>query len=116
MVFRGKVCFEILCFDICFEETFTLGSSVAAAVTPVASARGGAGRASSTDPPTCARAAAPTRGCVAAPATDAALPVVPPLGQLVWSQERAPLDLLLQRFEGAPLTPPETVRGHAARR
>ena len=35
-------------------------------------------------------------------------------GQLTWSQDRAPLDLLLQRFEGAPLDQPETVTASGA--
>lgn len=49
------------------------------------------------------------RWVTVAPATDAVLPVVSSLGQAAWSQHRAPLDLLLQRFEGAPLTVAETV-------
>jgi hypothetical protein len=43
------------------------------------------------------------------PATDTALPVISPLGQALWTQQRAPLDLLLQRCEGAPMSRPETV-------
>ncbi|HSP36150.1 MAG TPA: DUF6603 domain-containing protein [Frankiaceae bacterium] len=108
VVFHGKVCFEILWFDICFEHTFTLGSSSPPAVTPVASAV--AELASELDDP----ANVQTSGDIdprvtVTPATDAALPVVSPLSQAAWHQERAPLDLLLQRFEGAPLAHPETV-------
>ena len=41
-------------------------------------------------------------------------PVLPPGGQLTWVQKRAPLDLLLQRFENAPLATPETVHATGA--
>ena len=33
-----------------------------------------------------------------------------PVGQLVWSQRRAPLDLLLDKLDGAPVVRPETIR------
>ncbi|MET9023768.1 DUF6603 domain-containing protein [Actinopolymorpha sp. NPDC004070] len=108
VVFRGKVCFEILWFDICFEETFRLGSSVPPAVTPVASAV--AELAGELAEPGNIHAVGGTDTRVTVePATDTSLPVVSPLGQAAWSQERAPLDLLLQRFEGAPLIRPESV-------
>jgi hypothetical protein len=38
VVLRGRVCIELLFFDICFSDTFTLGSADPPAVTPVASA------------------------------------------------------------------------------
>jgi hypothetical protein len=108
VVFRGKVCFEILWFDICFEETFTLGSSVPPAVTPVASALAELVE-ELTDPANVTALGGTDARVTIEPATNAALPVVPPLGQAAWTQTRAPLDLLLQRFEGAPLARPETV-------
>lgn len=109
VVFRGKVCFEILWFDICFEETFKLGSSVPPAVTPVASAV--AELAGELEEPGNLRAIGGTdERVVVEPAKDTSLPVVSPLGQAAWTQELAPLDLLLQRFGGAPLTRAETVR------
>jgi hypothetical protein len=40
--------------------------------------------------------------------------VLPPTGQLVWRQRRGPLDLLLERFEGAPLVRAETVVANSA--
>ncbi|WP_432513060.1 DUF6603 domain-containing protein [Kineococcus sp. SYSU DK001] len=108
VVFRGRVCFEILWFDICFEETITLGSSSPPAVTPVASAL--AELLGELEDPRNVRAVdAVDRWVVVEPADGASLPVVSPLGQAVWSQERAPLGLLLQRFEGAPLLQAETV-------
>lgn len=109
VVFRGKVCFEILWWEICFEETFSLGSSTPPAVTPVPSAV--AELAAELDRPANLRAVGGVDPRVAlSPASDAALPIISPLGQAVWTQQLAPLELLLQRFGGAPLTRPETVR------
>ncbi len=108
VVFHGKVCFEILWVDICFEETFTLGSSTPPAVTPIASAVAEL-TAELEDPANVRASAAADPRVTVDLASDTVLPVVSPLGQAVWSQERAPLDLLLQRFEGAPLSRPETV-------
>jgi hypothetical protein len=108
VVFRGRVCFEILWCDICFEETFTLGSSTPPAVKPVASALHEL-TTELEDPANIRAEGGIDRWVTVAPAADAALPVVSSLGQAVWSQHRAPLDLLLQRFEGAPLAVAETV-------
>jgi hypothetical protein len=108
VVFHGKVSYEILFFEISFEETFTLGSSTPPAVTPVPSAvdviagelvvPANVSSTGATDPRVAVE-----------PPVGTALPVVSPLGQALWRQDKAPLDLLLQRFEGAPLTTPETV-------
>jgi hypothetical protein len=108
VVFHGRVCFEILWFDICFEETFTLGSSSPPAVTPVPSAVAELAT-ELTDPENVRSSGGTDARVVVEAAQDASLPVVSPLGQALWSQRRAPLDLLLQRFEGAPLTTAETV-------
>jgi hypothetical protein len=109
VVFRGKVCIELLFFDICFEETFTLGSLLGPVVTAIASAVAEL-LAELVDPANLRAAGAADPFVAVAPAeAGTSLPVVSPVGQLAWSQERAPLDLLLQRFEGAPLNSPETV-------
>lgn len=106
---HGKVCFEILFFDICWEETFTLGSSGRPAVTPVASAVAELAQDLG-DPRNLASSGGDDPRVALAPEPSGlAVPVVRPLGQLAWSQERAPLDLLLERFQGAPLARPETV-------
>jgi hypothetical protein len=109
VVFRARVSFDILFCTISFSHTFRLGSTVPATLSPVDSAlsillveldqldnlrAGGAADAS------VILAAPPSSGP----------PVVPPVGQLVWSQRRAPLDLLLEKLDGAPVTRPETVR------
>ncbi|MFI7494380.1 DUF6603 domain-containing protein [Kocuria sp. M4R2S49] len=108
IVFHGRVCFEVLWFDICFEETFTLGSPSPPAVTPVPSALVELVRELE-DPGNVRPVDAVDPWVVVEPAQGASLPVISPLGQAVWSQERAPLRLLLQRFEGAPLSQSETV-------
>jgi hypothetical protein len=114
VTFRGKLCIEILWFDICWSDTFTFGSSATPAVTPVASAVGELlGELS--DPINLTAGDADDRHVVLNPAPGGlALPVVRPGAQLTWSQDRAPLDLLLQRFEGAPLSQPETVTASGA--
>jgi hypothetical protein len=110
VIFRGKVCIEILFFDICFEETFTLGSSHPPTVTPVPSAV--AALAGELDEPANLRVSETVDRYVAVrpPPADLGPPVVSPLGQLVWVQQRAPLNLLLQRIGGAPLDAPELVQ------
>jgi hypothetical protein len=109
VVLRGKVCIELLFFDICFSDTFTLGSADPPAVTPVGSAVDALAaeldRASNVrtgdavDRYVAVRPAPPNLG----------LPLVSPLGQLAWVQRLAPLGLLLQRIGGAPLAAAETV-------
>jgi hypothetical protein len=39
----------------------------------------------------------------------AAKPVLAPMGQLVWRQKRAPLDVTLERFEGVSLSSPQAI-------
>jgi hypothetical protein len=114
VVLQAKVCIELLFFDICFSDTFTLGSSTPPAVTTVASAldamvaeleRPGNFSASQTNDPY----------VVLRPPPQAGGPVVvSPLGQLVWVQRRAPIGLLLQRIGGAPLAAPATIDATSA--
>jgi hypothetical protein len=109
VTFYGRACFEILFFDCCWSDTFTFGSSAEPVVIPVPSAvielakeledvvnlrtEGG-------DDPFVVLAPDPS---------GLPLPILRPSGQLIWTQHRAPLDLLLTRFEGAPLVQAETV-------
>jgi hypothetical protein len=114
VTFHGKACIELLFFDVCASATFTLGSDAPPAVTPVPSAfemlatelRDPANlRAASDDPLVALRP--PPRPAAGAP------PVLPPTG-VVWQQARAPLGLLLERFEGTPLRRPETITATSA--
>ena len=109
VIMRGKVCVELLFFDICFEETFRLGSDNPPAVTSVASAV--AALLEELDRSDNLRASETVDRYVAVrpPPTGLAQPLVSPVGQLVWAQNRAPLGLLLERIGGAPLGAPETV-------
>lgn len=107
VTFSGKACIEILFFDVCASATFTIGSDAPAVVAVVASAV--AELAAALRVPDSLRA-----GGTDAQVTLGQLPatVLPPVG-LVWSQERAPLGLLIERFEGNPLARPETVTARA---
>ena len=95
--------------DICWNGTFTLGSSVPPPVHPVTSALPVLGdELRATREPLRHGRRRPVRRGGAAPRHRAA-DAWSPLGQLAWTQKRAPLGLLLQRFEGAPLEQHETV-------
>lgn len=109
VILRGKVCIELLFFDICFEETFRIGSANPPAVTSVASAV--AALLEELDRPANLHASETVDRWVAVrpSPTDLAQPLVSPVGQLVWAQSRAPLGLLLQRIGGAPLAAAELV-------
>jgi hypothetical protein len=108
VVLHGRVSIEILFFEITFDETITLGSSTPPAVTPIASAVAELA-IELADPANVKSSGATDPRVSIAPATNTSLPVVSPFGQAIWSQKRAPLDLLLQRFEDSPLVLPETV-------
>ena len=97
VIFRGKVSFDILFCTISFNHTFRLGSAVPAALTPVDSVL--TYLLAELDEPDNLRAAGAADASVilAAPPTSGP-PVVAPVGQLVWSQRRAPLDLLLDKL------------------
>ena len=108
VIFHGSVSIEILFFSISFDETFTLGSSSAPPVTTVASALAELiGELS--NPANLSASASTDPWVVLTPPPTSGPPVVSPLGQLVWAQQRAPLELLLQKFDGAPLAGPQTV-------
>lgn len=107
VIFHGSVSIEILFFSISFDETFTLGSSSPPPVTTVADAL--AELAGEVSNPSNLRASATIDPWVVlAPPPTSGPPVVSPLGQLVWTQQRAPLELLLEKFDGAPLAGRQT--------
>ena len=110
VVLKAKVCIELLFFDICFSDTFTIGSSDASSVTPVPSALGVL--LEELEAPANLRPAEVTDRFVLLrpPLEPVTTAVVSPLGRLVWLQRQAPLDLLLQRIAGVPLRTPQTVR------
>lgn len=110
LVLHGRVSIEVLWFEISWEDTFVLGSSAPQPLPAVPSAV--ALLAGELTKPANLRAegAADPHVVVAPPEAGITRPVLVPGGQLTWIQKRAPLDLLLQRFEASPLAVPETVR------
>lgn len=109
VTFTGELCFEILFFEICWNATFTLGSDTPPAVQPIPSAFPVLG-VELREPGNLATSMTEDPFVLLRPAPDTGpAPVLPPVGRLVWTQRRAPLDLLLERFEGAPLERRETI-------
>jgi hypothetical protein len=108
VTFTGELTFEILFFKISWSATFTLGSSTPPEIDPVASALPVLGE-ELRKPGNLSTAAAEDPYVALTPPKAPTLPVLAPLGGLVWTQKRAPLGLLLQRFEGAPLERHETI-------
>jgi hypothetical protein len=108
VVFSGEVCIEILFFSICAHATFELGSDAPPVVTPVPSALDALAGELADLANLSATGGDPLVGLRPAE-TGTSAPVLPPTGELVWRQRRAPLGLLLEKFENAPLTSPETV-------
>jgi hypothetical protein len=112
VVFRAKVSFDILFCTISFNHTFRLGSAAAATLAPIDSAL--AILAAELEQPDNLRAAGTDALVILAPPPSSGPPVVSSAGQLVWSQRRAPLDLLLEKIDGAPVARPETIRASGA--
>jgi hypothetical protein len=109
IVVTGSFCIELLFFDICWSDSFSLGGSADPAPPPVGSAAQALQgelsepknlEASGGDDPHAAQqpTGAPTRALVS------------PLGGLTWTQKRAPFDLLIERFEGQPLAAAQSLK------
>jgi hypothetical protein len=109
VVLRAKVCIELLFFDICFSDTFTLGSPIPPPVTTIASALDVL--VAELDNPSTLRASGTTDRYVTLrpPLEGDSRPVLSPVGRLLWVQRQAPLGLLLQRIGGTPLGSPQQV-------
>jgi hypothetical protein len=109
ITFSGTLTIEILFFEISWSGTFTIGSKTPPAVTAVDSALGPLGKELRAAGNLQAGGGGDPWVSLAPPGPGTTLPVLAPSGRLVWSQKRAPLGLLLQRFENAPLTHKETI-------
>ena len=109
VVVQAKVCIELLFFDICFSGTFPLGPAIA----PLLAAAAGLldTLLSELGNPATLRAAGAPDPYVRLQPPDPSLTaaVIAPSGTLVWEQQSAPLDLLLTRVGGAPLSAPAQV-------
>jgi hypothetical protein len=108
VIFRGKVSFDILWVTISFSHTFTLGSPLQALLAAVDDVldvllreltETGNLRVVGGNDPAVVLAAPPATGP----------PVLSPVGQLAWAQRTAPLDLLLDKIGGAPVSRPQTI-------
>jgi hypothetical protein len=102
IVISASFSFEILFFEISWSDTFRLGDEGGDQVRPVASLT---------------QALAPELGIpgnleaihsvdrevAMAPRSNAPRALVAPQGQLIWRQKRAPLNVMVERLEGAPL-------------
>ncbi|MFC7529257.1 DUF6603 domain-containing protein [Actinoplanes sp. GCM10030250] len=111
----GKACFEILWFDICANATVSLGGSSSPAppaVSSVAQALGNDLR----DPANLNPVGGDDTEVAQQPrpAAPGDRPLMSPLGSLRWTQRRVPLNLLVDRFEGQPLSRSQSVKVEAA--
>jgi hypothetical protein len=113
VVLQAKVCIEILFFDICFSHTFELGAA-ATAPSPVAPDLLDTLLAELTDPARLRGDGTPDPFVLVRPPEPGnGVPVILPVGGLIWDQNRAPLDLLLDRISGTPLPAPAQVQAQA---
>jgi hypothetical protein len=108
--FTGKISFEILFVEISWRGSFQFGNPSAPPLRRIASV------AEEFFPEL-----GDPRNLVAVGGDDASVilqlgeragqqPIVSPFGHLVWRQSKAPLELLLERFEGAPVEQPALLR------
>jgi hypothetical protein len=109
VVLRAKVCIELLFFDICFSDTFTLGSSTPPPAPTISDALHVL--LDELERPSTLSASTATDRHVTLRAHPEGLTgtVVSPVGQLIWVQHQAPLGVLLQRIGGTPLAKPQRV-------
>ena len=105
----AELCIEILGFDVCWDETFTLGElarqtlrtvndlldELEEELTRVGNLVGLGGEDREVE--------------ASGSQTEQGRPVGSPTGGLTWTQRRVPLDTLVERFEGGPLTHPQAV-------
>jgi hypothetical protein len=109
VVLRAKVCIELLFFDVCFSHTFDLGPATPPPI-PTAPDLLDALLFELMNP-TRLRPSGGPDPLVRLQPPDSTLttPVVAPTGTVIWEQQRAPLDLLLNRIGGTPLPAPAQV-------
>jgi hypothetical protein len=104
--FTGRACIELLFFDLCRSGSFELGSDAPPRVGPVPDVLDVLG--AELRNPANLRTLAEDPSVVLRQLPASALPILTP-GGLAWEQTRAPLGLLLERFEGSSLSGPVTV-------
>ncbi|MCB9152648.1 MAG: hypothetical protein H6649_01150 [Caldilineae bacterium] len=105
----GKFCIEILFFDLCWSGSFSFGNPVTQILETVASLLD-ALLPELEAPGNLESDGADDRLVIINTATvENGVPVLPPTGGLVWTQQRTPLNCLVERFEGTPLSAAEAV-------
>lgn len=108
--FSGTLTFEILFLEISWSGSFAFGSPDAPTIEPVANAAA-ALLPELGDPRNLSVLGGDDGNVIIEPDDhEVDVQILPPAGRLVWAQSRAPLELLLERFGGAPLVTPATLR------
>jgi hypothetical protein len=107
-VISGKISFEVLFFEFSWHGSFTIGEA-AAAVAAVAASVVQALQSELQSTSNLSAQDGSDRQAVQRQAVSDTYAVVSPVGRLAWSQQRVPLDTLLDRFEGAPLPAQQSV-------
>jgi uncharacterized protein DUF6603 len=110
IVISGRLTIETFLFDVSWHETFTLpGSGGEASAPPINLLEALKGELELAR--NLRALAGPDAGVATRPRPqDGEKALVAPLGQLVWSQRKAPLGVLIERLEGAPLGSPQGAR------
>ncbi len=104
----GKFCIEILFWDICWSDSFTIGSSLQAAVAAVASTAQ-ALQAELAEPDNLSAVGGDDPHVAQVRRGTPTGAVVSPLGAVAWTQHRVPFGVPLDRFDGQPLSTPQSL-------
>jgi hypothetical protein len=107
LVLTGKFCIEILFFDICWSGSFSLGEALPALPQTIASLL--QALAPELDKPENLEVTGEDREIAVGPDRGAPRVLLAPHGQLIWRQKRSPLNVLVERLEGVPLSRPQAV-------
>jgi hypothetical protein len=106
----GSICIEILFFDFCWSDSFTIGYGGGPPVVAAISSLRQALVPELGKPENLEAVDSDDRLVTAKPQQiQNGLTVLSPIGRVQWTQKRAPLDTLIERFETAPLASPQAV-------
>ena len=106
----GSICVEILFFDICWSNSFTIGDGGAPPAIPTISSLRLELASELSKPENLEAVDSDDRLVTAKPQqAQNGVTVLSPIGKVQWTQKRAPLDTLIERFETAPLASPQAV-------
>jgi hypothetical protein len=111
LTLQARFSFEILWFEISFRETICLGSTQPDELQPISSLLDVLIEELERPENLSALGGDDAEVTVETDVVDNRA-LVSPLGNVAWSQQRAPLDLVVERFEGVPLDPPQAAVLH----